>query len=83
MDVRFVMDEDALSQVFLPVLRYSPVMSFQQCSIPTFIYTLIVPQRQEVEASEPANTVMLYRIPKCTGHKCSYFRVIIYKICIS
>ena len=82
MDVSFVMDEDSLGQVFLPVLRYSPVVSFHHCSI-LFIYTLLVPQIQEVEPWEPANTVMLLPIPKSTGHKYIYFRVIIYKICTS
>jgi hypothetical protein len=77
------MDEDTMGQVFLPVLRYSPVISFHQYSLLIFIYTLLVPQRQEVESWEPANTVMLFRIPKNTGHIRIYFRVIIYKIFIS
>ena len=46
--VRFAVDEVALGQIFLPVLRFPLSVSFHRCSV--LIFMLLLPEGQTGEA---------------------------------
>ena len=49
--VRFMVDKVALRQDFLPVVMFSPSVSFQQRSTLIFIYMLLLPEEPKKECS--------------------------------